>query len=118
MYKDLGDLDARRDTKEIMNRKFRMTKIGPFAQNLEFLVYNCEGGSYVRLVHNEQEIALPICGMRTWCPLALFRKAVARVLGDVRDYIRGCQLNKDQTDAFEEALLQYPCRLPREEEVP
>jgi len=96
-----------------MNRKFRMSRIGPFGQSLQMLVYRCGSGSYVRVLHNERELALPLCGMRMYCPVQLFRKALARALGDAADYARACQLDSRQAADYEAAMQEWSCRLPR-----
>ena len=113
LLQDREELDGDRDAEDIMSREFRMSRIGPFGQSLQLLVHSCDSGSYVRALHNEKEVALPFCGMRVYCPVELFRKALARALGDVQDYTRVCQLDTHQQADYEAAMRAWSCSFPR-----
>jgi len=103
LYHDLVGLDAERQPEDILNRKFRSSRISPFAGHVEFLTYTCDKGQkYVRVVHNEQEVRLPWCSMKVYCPLGGFLNGLRKIRGNVEGYIKGCQMTTSQAKDFRE----------------
>jgi len=63
----------------IQNRKFRTSKISPFASNLAFVLYNCSSSKSdsdfrVRLIQNEQDVYFPGCDTDLLCPIKKWRE--------------------------------------------
>ena len=93
LHKDIDDLRAN-NFYEMKNRKFRASRISPFAANIAFILYKCETNRsqkdwsesfQVKLLVNEKPAKFPFCNTDL-CPYNVLREKY-------RKYIDSCDLN-------------------------
>lgn len=87
-------------------RKWKATRIAPFASNIAFLLYKCssanETSSYqqqqqqppvyrVKLLHNEEEFYFPGCN-EMYCPLDRVKELYSEYLGDKCNFEKICEV--------------------------
>ena len=92
LHKDSDDLRAD-NFNEMKNRKFRASKISPFAANVAFILYKCDTNKSkkdlsesfkVKLLVNEKPARFPFCNTDL-CPYNLLREKYS-------PYVNSCDL--------------------------
>lgn len=58
---------------QIRQRTWRTSTLSCFSANLLFVLYNCTGIYYVKVLHNEKAVTLPGCDNQLYCPLEQFK---------------------------------------------
>jgi multiple inositol-polyphosphate phosphatase/2,3-bisphosphoglycerate 3-phosphatase len=73
----------------IEERKWRSSKISPFAANVALVLYNCTDGPKVKVLHNEVELQIPGCDL--YCPFEKFKSIYTQYLE--QDFESLCEVN-------------------------
>jgi len=60
------------NSSNLNSRLWRTSKISPFAANVALALYNCNGVYKVKLLHNENQMAVPGCGGGYYCDVNTF----------------------------------------------
>eukprot|EP01118_Nematostelium_gracile_P011683 TRINITY_DN4181_c0_g1_i4.p1 TRINITY_DN4181_c0_g1~~TRINITY_DN4181_c0_g1_i4.p1 ORF type:complete len:272 (-),score=80.52 TRINITY_DN4181_c0_g1_i4:21-836(-) len=102
LFKDDHVWTAESPNHLIESRKWRSSKISPFAANLALVLYNCTDGPKVKVLHNEVEQQLPGCEL--YCPFEQFKGLYQQYLDQDFDALCGvnaCEGDKCQLKPFE-----------------
>ncbi|KAH8555770.1 histidine phosphatase superfamily [Umbelopsis sp. PMI_123] len=89
LNKDKDILRASTPIGAIRQRKFRTSKLSPFAANIAFELHDCSGTQYIRTLFSEREIILPCCEL-AMCPFDQFKSWINEKIA--HDYDMVCKL--------------------------
>ena len=84
----------------------RTTAITPMSSNVQLLLYHCTEGPFVRLTHNEEELPMPLCDGKTYCPYSVFHQALQKRLSGVASFSELCGLSEAQKALYESHLSE------------
>lgn len=77
----------------LVGRRFRTSRIVPYAANLLFVLYDCQRGPRLQMLINESPVRFP--GLEEDAPLYRDVRAVYRHLLDGCDFHRECEGRPD-----------------------
>jgi len=91
LFDDSEPLHWNSSQSTIDNRQWRTSRIAPFASNIAFVLYDCDDGYRVKLMHNEEEYEFPGCG-EMYCPYERVQQIYSAVSYDNCDFSTLCSL--------------------------